>query len=274
MTSSFVQRNRAYLETMARRACSSVTLTPEHVLCRVLGKYLMYVDPHDFGITPHLTLNGCWEPWITLALARLVQPGWRCLDVGANVGYYSLILAEGVGPNGRVMAIDPNPDVLRLLQLNLHVNGLASRVDVRGCAAWENEGKSHLSISRHDPGQASVCIDQGADASRIEVDTTTLDRLTADWPRVDLIKIDAEGAEPQIWRGMQEMLARNPTVAVVMEFAPRRYPEPDYFLDEITTQGFVLRQIAADGTIALLDRAQITSALTHGDWVMLFLVRS
>ena len=73
------------------------------MLCRVLGKYLMYADSQETGITPHLALHGYWESWITLALARTLRPGWHCLDVGANHGYYTLVMADGAGPDGRVV---------------------------------------------------------------------------------------------------------------------------------------------------------------------------
>ena len=57
------------------------------VACRVLGKYIMYCAALDSALTPHLALNGIWEPWITMAIARHVQPGMRCMDIGACYGY-------------------------------------------------------------------------------------------------------------------------------------------------------------------------------------------
>ena len=86
------------------------------VLCRVLGKYLMYADAQETGITPHLAMDGYWESWITRALAWTVRPGWHCLDVGANHGYYTLVPADGACPEGRVTPIEPTPKLAELLR--------------------------------------------------------------------------------------------------------------------------------------------------------------
>src|SRR5262245_8546714 len=94
MLPEWLYQDRATLEENARRGCMTVNFGDGRLACRVLGKHIMFVEPQDCGITPHLALNGYWESWITLAMARLVRPGWRCIDVGANVGYYALLLAD------------------------------------------------------------------------------------------------------------------------------------------------------------------------------------
>lgn len=113
MISDLLKMNRAELEAMARNQCMTARLSDEHLICRVLGEYIMYVDPVDHGNTPHLALNGFWEAWVTLAIARQVQPGWRCVDVGANVGYFTLLMADLVGPEGAVLAVEPIKLMLR-----------------------------------------------------------------------------------------------------------------------------------------------------------------
>ena len=104
MIEELASQDRGALESASRRMCQTARLSDDQLICRVLGKYIMYVDPRDRGITPHLALNGFWEAWVTVALARLIQPGWRCVDVGANVGYFTLLMADAVGPDGRVAA--------------------------------------------------------------------------------------------------------------------------------------------------------------------------
>jgi hypothetical protein len=67
----------------------------DHVsLCKILTKYKMYVDTRDMGIVPHLMMDGYWESWLTQCLARIVKDGDVCLDIGANLGYYSLMMSE------------------------------------------------------------------------------------------------------------------------------------------------------------------------------------
>ena len=72
-------------------------------------KYLMCADAQETGITPHLCMDGYQESWITIALACTLRPGWHCLHVGANHGYYTLIMADAVGREGRVVPVEPTP---------------------------------------------------------------------------------------------------------------------------------------------------------------------
>lgn len=73
MLPSYMTTERATLETVSQSHSQTVHLSDRMVLCRVLGKYMVYVDPEDIDITPHLCLNGFWEPWITIAIARELQ---------------------------------------------------------------------------------------------------------------------------------------------------------------------------------------------------------
>ena len=274
MIPEWLCQDRAVLEKSARRMCMTAKLADDRLACRVLGKYIMFVEPEDCGITPHLALNGCWEPWITLALARLVRPSWRCVDIGANVGYYTLLLADAVGAEGRVLAVEPNPTVARWLALNVEVNGFSGSVDIERCVAAEDNRESiDLFVERSRPGSATTGAIRDPLAERISVRSSSLDEMTSNWPRVDLVKIDAEGAEPSIWKGMRHTLARNRDLIILMEFTPSRYSDPKSFLGEIESAGFCVRQLAEDGTVIPLPLKDIARQLAAGEWTMLFLTR-
>jgi len=269
-----VSQDRLALETSARRMCQTARLSEDKLICRVLGKYIMYVDPRDQGITPHLALNGFWEAWITVALARLIQPGWRCVDVGANVGYFTMLMADGAGSEGHVLALEPNPAMAQWLALNVYVNGFGSWVDIERVAVADSDGSEvDLNVDLTNPGIASICAGPLRRGEAVSALTATIDRLTEPWPVVNLIKIDAEGAEPAIWRGMRRTLMRNPDIVVLMEFTPSLYADPFGFLDEIEAGGFPARQVAADGTIVALTPETIAEARAAGGWTMLFLAR-
>jgi hypothetical protein len=93
-------------------------------LCRLLGDFLAFVDTRDLMLGPRLVLDGFWEAWVTLAIARHLQPGSWCVDVGANYGYYTLLMAGACGPEGRVAACEPNPLLAETyLPQNLALNG-------------------------------------------------------------------------------------------------------------------------------------------------------
>jgi FkbM family methyltransferase len=272
---SYLKDDRVTLESVSRRDAQALMVGDGVALCRVLGKYLVYADTEDAGIVPHLCFSGYWESWITLAIARLVQPGWRCLDIGANHGYYTLLMADGVGTTGAVIAVEPNAKPAGLLRLTLSVNGL-SRVEVVEKAASDYDGERlKLTIPAHF-GLNAMLSDwrgEGTEAETVDVETTTVDSLTSGWPRVDLIKIAVEGSEEVVWYGMQDTVARNPDLVVILEVNANRYRDPKRFFSELERSGFPLRHINNDGDVTAISVDELATHRRGQDW-MLFLKRS
>ena len=155
-----------------------------------------------------------------------MRPGWHCLDVGANHGYYTLVLADGAGPEGRVVPIEPTPRLAELLRQTLDVNGFPY-VEVLQKAASDADGKTlQLVIPAHRSLNAHLVEAAGPTDEAVAVESVTIDAVTRDWPRVDLIKIDVEGAEESVWRGMQQTISGNRDVIVVLELNVDRYDDP------------------------------------------------
>jgi FkbM family methyltransferase len=273
MIPHWLRTSTAEIEQVSRTHVQATYFGDQTVVCRVLGKYLMYADTTDIGITPHLAMNGYWESWITLAIAQAVQPGWHCLDVGANHGYYTLLMADGCGPAGRVLAVEPNPDPARRLVLTVDVNGFASCVDLIEQAASDVDGERvQLFIDKNRGLNAT--LHGGADPSRAEVvETVTVDSLTRDWPHVDLIKIDVEGAEEAVWRGMTTTVESNPELTIILEVNTSRYADPAAFFESIERSGFGLRYIDFDSEIKEVDVDRLVHERRGEDW-MLFLERT
>jgi FkbM family methyltransferase len=264
--------DRAVLEAASRRESRAVYLGEQTVLCRVLGKYLMYADAQETGITPHLCMDGYWESWITVALARTLRPGWHCLDVGANHGYYTLIMADAVGPEGRVVPVEPTPRLADLLGQTLDVNGFPS-VTVSPMAATDTDGKTlQLVVPARRSMNARLSQVAGPTDAVVDVETVTVDTLTRDWPRVDLIKIDVEGAEEAVWRGMQRTITQNPGIVLILELNVDRYEDPRGFLEAIELAGFRLRYIDFDAEVKDVTIDQLLSRQVGQDW-MLYLAR-
>jgi hypothetical protein len=118
----------------------------------------------------------------------------------------------------------------------------------------------------------TLCGAGGAGDKVFEVETITLDEATSAWPRVDFIKIDAEGAEEGIWRGMHRTLERNPDITIIMEVNSVKYREPRAFIRSILDAGFTLRYIDYDSNIKNVTEEQLVSNPSGLDW-MLFLRR-
>lgn len=218
---------------------------------RCHGKTL-FVDAADTGFIPYLICDGVYEPYETELFQQLIQPGMVVVDVGANVGYYTLLAADRVGPTGRVYAFEPDPDNYALLVRNVAHNRCTNVVTVPR-ALDSGSGVRALFLGSHNLGRHSFASDNVPDVGgRVDVNTIGLDEFFAtmadqgDGSRVGLIKIDVEGAEGLVLAGARETLVRNDT-AVLLEFWPtgmrRLGSDPRALLDGLTAIGFDLRQI-------------------------------
>lgn len=273
MLPAYLTGDRTVLESVSRRAAHAVRLNDEALLCRVLGKYLMVADPDDYTLAPHVALDGYWEPWTTLAIARAIRPGAHAIDVGANHGYFTLILAIAAGDRGRVLGIEPNPRLAALAARTIELNGLSHICEIASCAAGDDGGgKSRLVIPAHHGADSSLHRQPQPADTVVETPTCTLDELTRGWPRVDFVKIDAEGSEPAIWQGMTRVLDANPDITVVLEFKPASCLDPGGFLEAIAGRGFSLRAIDEDGEVRALSTDDALQGNRSGDH-MLFLRR-
>jgi FkbM family methyltransferase len=151
---------------------------------------------------------------------RLLRPGEVVLDVGANVGYYSLSAAARVGPGRRVFAFEPGPAAAARLRENAALNGL-NNLQVIEAAVADRPGTLRLHLSE-DSEAASLFPSATGVAASVEVPVTTLDDFVkqAALPRVDLLKIDAEGAEVGILRGGRQLLAGADAPVLIVEANP------------------------------------------------------
>jgi FkbM family methyltransferase len=199
-----------------------------------------------------------------------------CVDVGANCGYFTALMAGLVGGRGRVVAVEPNPDMVRALKQTIATNRWGSFVSVSDRAVWSKSGLGkELAFSSEDMGGGSVQVSDSTPArpQRVTVTTITLDDLLVRWPKVDLIKIDAEGAEVEIWRGMQRTLARNPKCVVAMEVSNLRGYQGGAFYREIEAAGFPLAEVIPTGDAMPTGPYELSLSRTPGTWTMLWLSR-
>jgi FkbM family methyltransferase len=261
--------SKAEFVRLCRTACQTAYLGDNTILCRVLGRYLLYADSQDVGIVPHLAMDGYWEAWMTLAVARVLQPGWHCIDVGANHGYYTVLMGGIVGKTGRVVALEPNPRLAELVKRTIAANDFQNQITVLTEAVSETAGETlKLVIPQGFGMNASLVRNAIASDEIIEVQTTTLDQLTASWEKVDFLKIDAEGAEEMIWRGMQSTLRQHPHLTIVLEFNDQRSADPKGFLSLIQQAGFKLRHIDFDAEIKEISSEQCLSNRPGRDWLL------
>lgn len=225
---------QATLERDSRENVMVVNVDTTTSLCRVLNRYKLYVDPRDESIAPSLMMDGIWESWITTAVATFVTPGMNVVNVGANVGYYTMVLADLVGPDGRVIAFEPQSELAILVRRSARVNGYEKRVSVCGIALGDVHEEVIVDRSVTRNGYAFVS-DTVADKHVVHGLQTYAwqnrmdDVLRLEPPSIDFVLMDVEGSEERVWDGMVELRAKNPQMILVLEFTPMFYENPGRF---------------------------------------------
>ena len=183
---------------------------------------------------------GVWEPGVERLVRELLAPGDVAIDVGANVGYYTLLMARAVGPRGKVLAFEPSPVTFERLRENVEMNGL-DNVELFRLGASDHRGTVGLSGgSIRNQGRSSMVR---GDAEH-QVEVAPLDEQIPEdlWPRVRLVKIDVEGAEPAVLAGMQAGLRRLPEESLVfLELAGEsegEYQASRAIFDDMRSRGY------------------------------------
>jgi FkbM family methyltransferase len=273
------RESRVNIEAWCRKNTQSLYLGPVSrdtgmgaVLCRVLGKYLMYALSNDQSLMPHLTMDGYWEIWITMAIAKYIKPGMTCVDVGANVGYYSIALADWVGPDGLVVAIEPERWNFAALETNAKRAG--QHCVVYRSAASDRTGMSAgtLIVSHGHGGDHYVSTNADDVAKGVRTNLTRLDDIESLQGRsVDFIKMDVEGHERAVWLGMPQILQRSPNLQIAAEWTPRHDPQCELGA-MAEAAGFKLHEVATDGTLKPTSLEALRQ-MDAADWRMLWFKR-
>ena len=180
----------------------------------IIQGHKIFINRKDYRSCEHL-LEGIYEPEETEIVKREVGKGDIVVDLGANVGYYTLLLANLVGKDGRVYAFEPDPTNFALLKKNVKVNNY-SNVILERKGVLDKTGKSELWL-RSDVNKAGhriVPIDKSIHHSKpIEIDVVSLDDYFKD-QKIDFVKMDIEGSETMALKGMKNILKGNVKILI------------------------------------------------------------
>lgn len=254
--------NKQYLKYLFWRSKSFIQkreafyLGDYQALTRLIYGQPFFVDTRDISLTPTILLTGCWEPAITAYYRRILKPGMTVVDVGSHMGYYSVLGGSSVGNTGKVHAFEANPIIFETLFKNIFVNGLISSVTINNNAVYSYSRKLEFStLSRATGGNSLVEFTEEykttyqENINKILIDSISLDEYFRKQPsyKVDVVKIDAEGSEPYIFKGMEKVLEENPKIVIFCEFNPGLIRgcgnEPVEFLKDLKRYGFSLNKI-------------------------------
>jgi FkbM family methyltransferase len=203
---------RLWLQSVAERRGR-----PPSGVYRVIGGALMDLDTSDF--LERSLYYRTFEFLITRTFRRYIKPGFNVADIGANVGFYSLLMSRLVGDRGKVRAFEPNPRVYQRLLRNLSLNN-AKNVTPHQLALSESEGEISLHLPPLDThGLASLRNQGWKGGETVQVATRRLDDFLSG-ERVDVIKVDVEGAELLVLKGAEKTITEQ-RPCLLLEFNPR-----------------------------------------------------
>jgi len=191
----------------------SKTLMPTQKRPISINNYKMFVQTEEHkgmdGMAEELLFNGIHEPCTTALFKKLVKEGMTVVDIGANIGYFTLLAASLAGEKGKVFAFEPEPRNYALLVRNTELNGFKNVIPLQMAVSNET-GKVKLFLAK-DPSAHSIFRVAGVQRQEyspkyIVVDAVSLDEFFKDKDcTVDIIKMDAEGAEMIILEGMTQV---------------------------------------------------------------------
>ena len=216
------------------------------VLVRSFVGYL-YCSRDDHAVLTGLIEGGEFEPGLRRLLERVLEPGMVFLDVGAHLGLHTLAAARRVGKSGHVFSFEPTPSTHELLCRTLRLNGLDDRVTSRCAAAGREKAIRPLYVSTIS-GHNSLYPLPGVETT-VAVEVVQLDNELPPGQRIDVAKIDVEGAEIDVLCGMSRIIAENPGILIVAEYGPshlvRTEIKPEDWLTTFSShglQGYIIEE--------------------------------
>lgn len=203
----------------------------------------MYLDKTDFIVSDAIR-RGSYEPFETDFISSLIKEGDVVVDAGANIGYYTLLLAKLVGNTGKVYSFEPNPSSFNILRKNIKKNGI-NNVQSFDVALCDNNGHGKLYINDYNKGDNRIYrIDDKQDG--ITIKNASLDQIIPPHEHVDFIKMDTQGAEVLILKGMKRIL-KNYRPMMIIEYWPiglkRARTGAKELLEILTANGYQYQMI-------------------------------
>ena len=177
-----------------------------------IGKFKMRIKSKEGGIHADLRKMKTGstkerEPELLNTIKDEVKPGFSAIDLGANIGYITLLLSDLVGKKGKVLAIEPEPENFEILKYNLELNKIKN-VEPINLAISESDGSICFHIGKSS-NLSSILPSKNSTSKKVDVKCSTLTSLLKNRSYPNIIKMDVEGAEVEIFRGMYEYFKNN-----------------------------------------------------------------
>ncbi len=229
----------------------AATLADGKLLVHTLHSLLLIVDSTDLILTPQLVVYRQWEPELTQLFWNSCRSDTVFVDIGANVGYFTVLAGSRIhaGGTGRVIAVEPNPECCALLERNLVINWSMCNIDLHKVAVGAEKGEVWLASPADRAANAHLSFGEGERAGerRFRVPLEPLDALVPEGLQVDIMKVDVEGHELSVFRGAHRVIRQSPNIKIIMEWSQKQMADarvsPADMQDELQSLGLVARHV-------------------------------
>jgi FkbM family methyltransferase len=211
-------------------------------------------------ISEDIKTYGVWEPEVTNYLIKNIKPHETIIEVGANIGYYTVLMAKLVSPSGRIYSYEANGEAYDLANLSLNINGLSEIVKLKNMGILDKTGNAILS---HEQSNIHSFLMTNIGATHIvptkdncglkkNIRTVSLDEDLSGLKNVDWLKMDIEGSELLALRGAKRIISSSPNLKIVMEWSPRmlmNFGSVSDLIDLLHGYGFKFYEIEENGIL-------------------------
>ena len=215
-----------------------------------LDGHTFFIDSTDkVAVETYLTTD--YEPGTTDFVKRILKKGMNVINIGANIGYFTLLAARSVGPEGKVFAFEPFPNTVSLLEKNVTSNKYKN-VTIIPMAVSDKKETSFL-VLKSESGYNFVSSAPSMEFESVSINTTTLDDYFDIRLKIDFIILDAEGYEPRVIDGMKNIIEKNPKIQILTEYNPHTLLAAGWsdekFLEKLESLGLNIKLVSDDGTL-------------------------
>ena len=246
-------------------------------ICIHVGGFRIYSNTIDRLLASLMWKFESLEGYESQVLKDHLKKGMTIIDIGANIGYYTLLMGQITGPDGIVYAFEPEPNNFRLLSKNILKNNIQNIHPFQKAVSDKN-GFIKLFISKEHRGDHKI-FETDDKRPSITVDQISIDDFLKDKRKIDLIKMDIQGAEHLALEGLKHTIAENKDIIIITEFSPELLREsggnPEDFLDNLISMGFKIRLIDEKNKILKpIDKNELIRICKGARYENLYLSRS